>query len=87
VGGNEALGHARHLAGSTSPANRHRPDRSRGSNLDSPLFIGFAFRSPNPKVGIAVTVERSHGWFGVTVRRRLPRRVIPLFSPRAGDRE
>jgi penicillin-binding protein A len=46
-----------------------------GSGLTQPWFIGFA-PVENPKVAIAVTVERSQGGFGGTVAAPIARDVI-----------
>jgi peptidoglycan glycosyltransferase len=46
-----------------------------GSNVTQPWFIGFA-PLQNPKVAIAVTVERSQGGFGGTVAAPIAKAVI-----------
>jgi penicillin-binding protein A len=46
-----------------------------GSNLTQPWFIGFA-PVQNPKVAVAVTIERSQGGFGGTVAAPIARSVI-----------
>ncbi|MBV9944047.1 MAG: penicillin-binding protein 2, partial [Solirubrobacterales bacterium] len=46
-----------------------------GSNLTQPWFIGFA-PIQNPKVAVAVTVERSQGGFGGTVAAPIAKNVI-----------
>lgn len=46
-----------------------------GSNLTQPWFIGFA-PVPNPKVAVAVTIERTDGGFGGTVAAPIARDVI-----------
>jgi peptidoglycan glycosyltransferase len=46
-----------------------------GSNLTQPWFIGFA-PIQNPKVAIAVTVERSSGGFGGTVAAPIAKAVV-----------
>jgi peptidoglycan glycosyltransferase len=46
-----------------------------GSNLTQPWFIGFA-PADNPKVAVAVTVERTQGGFGATVAAPIARSVI-----------
>ncbi|HEY2161796.1 MAG TPA: penicillin-binding transpeptidase domain-containing protein [Solirubrobacteraceae bacterium] len=46
-----------------------------GSGLTQPWFIGFA-PIENPKVAVAVTVERSQGGFGGTVAAPIARNVI-----------
>jgi penicillin-binding protein A len=46
-----------------------------GSNLTQPWFIGFA-PVENPKVAVAVTVERSQGGFGGTVAAPIAKQVI-----------
>lgn len=46
-----------------------------GSNLTEPWFIGFA-PIQNPKVAIAVTVEKTQGGFGGTVAAPIARAVI-----------
>ncbi|MGL1774804.1 penicillin-binding transpeptidase domain-containing protein, partial [Vibrio parahaemolyticus] len=46
-----------------------------GSNLTQPWFIGFA-PVGNPKVAVAVTVERSQGGFGGTVAAPIAAAVI-----------
>jgi penicillin-binding protein A len=46
-----------------------------GSNLTQPWFIGFA-PAEDPKVAVAVTVERTQGGFGATVAAPIARSVI-----------
>ena len=46
-----------------------------GSNLTQPWFIGFA-PLQNPRVAIAVTVERSQGGFGGTVAAPIAKAVV-----------
>jgi peptidoglycan glycosyltransferase len=46
-----------------------------GSNLTQPWFIGFA-PVVNPKVAVAVTVERSQGGFGGTIAAPIAKDVI-----------
>ncbi|MBV8955734.1 MAG: penicillin-binding protein 2, partial [Solirubrobacterales bacterium] len=46
-----------------------------GSNLTQPWFIGFA-PVQNPKIAVAVTVERSQGGFGGTVAAPIASAVI-----------
>jgi penicillin-binding protein A len=46
-----------------------------GSNLTQPWFIGFA-PVDNPKVAVAVTVERTQGGFGGTVAAPIAKQVI-----------
>jgi peptidoglycan glycosyltransferase len=46
-----------------------------GSNVTQPWFIGFA-PAENPKVAVAVTVERTQGGFGATVAAPIARSVI-----------
>jgi peptidoglycan glycosyltransferase len=46
-----------------------------GSNLTQPWFIGFA-PVQNPKVAIAVTIERSQGGFGGTVAAPIAKALI-----------
>jgi penicillin-binding protein A len=46
-----------------------------GSNLTQPWFIGFA-PVEDPKVAVAVTVERSQGGFGGTVAAPIAKQVI-----------
>jgi peptidoglycan glycosyltransferase len=46
-----------------------------GSNLTQPWFIGFA-PIQNPKVAIAVTIERSDGGFGGTVAAPIAKQVV-----------
>jgi penicillin-binding protein A len=46
-----------------------------GSNLTQPWFIGFA-PVPDPKVAVAVTIERTAGGFGGTVAAPIARDVI-----------
>jgi penicillin-binding protein A len=46
-----------------------------GSNLTQPWFIGFA-PIQNPKVAVAVTVERSQGGFGGTVAAPIAKAVV-----------
>jgi peptidoglycan glycosyltransferase len=59
------------VAGKTGTAQIGMP----GSGLTQPWFIGFA-PVDNPKVAIAVTVERSQGGFGGTVAAPIARTVI-----------
>jgi peptidoglycan glycosyltransferase len=55
-----------------------------GSNLTQPWFIGFA-PIQNPKVAIAVTVERTQGGFGGTVAAPIASAVIQtLLSEKSG---
>jgi penicillin-binding protein A len=46
-----------------------------GSNLTQPWFIGFA-PVPDPKVAVAVTIERTAGGFGGTVAAPIAKQVI-----------
>ena len=46
-----------------------------GSNLTQPWFIGFA-PIANPKVAIAVTIERSQGGFGGTVAAPIAKSIV-----------
>jgi peptidoglycan glycosyltransferase len=46
-----------------------------GSNLTQPWFIGFA-PVENPRVAIAVTVERTQGGFGGTVAAPIAKQVV-----------
>ncbi len=46
-----------------------------GSNLTQPWFIGFA-PIQNPKVAVAVTIERSQGGFGGTVAAPIAKAVV-----------
>ena len=46
-----------------------------GSNLTQPWFIGFA-PIQNPKVAIAVTIERSQGGFGGTVAAPIAKAIV-----------
>jgi peptidoglycan glycosyltransferase len=46
-----------------------------GSNLTQPWFIGFA-PIQNPKVAVAVTIERSNGGFGGTVAAPIAKAVV-----------
>jgi len=48
---------------------------TQGSNLTQPWFIGFA-PIPNPKIAVAVTVERSQGGFGGTVAAPIAKAII-----------
>jgi peptidoglycan glycosyltransferase len=59
------------VAGKTGTAQVGLP----GSGLTQPWFIGFA-PVENPKVAIAVTIERSQGGFGGTVAAPIARTVI-----------
>jgi peptidoglycan glycosyltransferase len=59
------------VAGKTGTASVGLP----GQGLTQPWFIGFA-PVPNPKVVVAVTVERTHGGFGGTVAAPIARSVI-----------
>lgn len=54
---------------------------NQGSNLTQPWFIAFA-PLKNPKVAIAVTVERSQGGFGGTVAAPIAKRVLEALLPR-----
>jgi peptidoglycan glycosyltransferase len=54
-----------------------------GSNLTQPWFIGFA-PIQNPKVAIAVTVERSQGGFGGTVAAPIASAVIQTLLSEGG---
>ena len=49
-----------------------------GSNLTQPWFIGFA-PIQNPKVAIAVTIERSQGGFGGTVAAPVAKAVVQML--------
>jgi peptidoglycan glycosyltransferase len=62
------------VAGKTGTAQVGAP----GSGLTQPWFIGF---SPiqNPKVAIAVTIERSNGGFGGQVAAPIARDIIKLL--------
>jgi penicillin-binding protein A len=46
-----------------------------GSNLTQPWFIGFA-PADNPRVAVAVTIERTEGGFGATVAAPIARDVM-----------
>jgi penicillin-binding protein A len=46
-----------------------------GSNLTQPWFIGFA-PADNPRVAVAVTIERTDGGFGATVAAPIARDVM-----------
>jgi peptidoglycan glycosyltransferase len=46
-----------------------------GSNITQPWFIGFA-PVEDPKVAVAVTIERSQGGFGGTVAAPIARDVM-----------
>jgi peptidoglycan glycosyltransferase len=46
-----------------------------GSNLTQPWFIGFA-PIQNPKVAVAVTIERSQGGFGGTVAAPIAKAIV-----------
>ncbi len=59
------------VAGKTGTASIGLP----GSNLTEPWFIGFA-PAQNPKVAIAVTIERTDGGFGGTVAAPIAKQVI-----------
>ena len=48
---------------------------AQGSGLTEPWFIGFA-PVENPKVAVAVTIERSHGGFGGSVAAPIAKAVI-----------
>jgi peptidoglycan glycosyltransferase len=54
-----------------------------GSNLTQPWFIGFA-PVGNPKVAIAVTVERTQGGFGGTVAAPIAKTVIQTILSDGG---
>jgi peptidoglycan glycosyltransferase len=49
-----------------------------GSNLTQPWFIGFA-PAENPKIAIAVTVERTQGGFGGTVAAPIAKDIVQLL--------
>ena len=59
------------VAGKTGTAEIGSP----GSNLTQPWFIGFA-PAENPKIAVAVTVERSQGGFGGTVAAPIAKAII-----------
>jgi len=59
------------VAGKTGTASIGAP----GSNLTQPWFIGFA-PVDNPKVAVAVTVDKSQGGFGGTVAAPIAKSVI-----------
>lgn len=59
------------VAGKTGTAEIGTP----GSNLTQPWFIGFA-PAEDPKIAVAVTVQRSQGGFGGTVAAPIARAVI-----------
>jgi peptidoglycan glycosyltransferase len=65
------LGNDIPFAGKTGTASVGLP----GLNLTQPWFIGFA-PIQNPKVAIAVTVERSQGGFGGTVAAPIAKAVV-----------
>jgi peptidoglycan glycosyltransferase len=54
-----------------------------GSNLTQPWFIGFA-PVENPRVAIAVTVERSQGGFGGTVAAPIAKAVVQTLLAEGG---
>jgi penicillin-binding protein A len=54
-----------------------------GSNLTEPWFIGFA-PVQNPKVAIAVTIEKSQGGFGGTVAAPIARAVVQTLLSEGG---
>jgi peptidoglycan glycosyltransferase len=54
---------------------------NQGSNLTQPWFIAFA-PLKNPRIAIAVTVERSQGGFGGTVAAPIAKRVLEALLPR-----
>ena len=54
-----------------------------GSNLTQPWFIGFA-PADNPKVAVAVTVERTQGGFGATVAAPIARSVMQTLLSQGG---
>jgi peptidoglycan glycosyltransferase len=54
-----------------------------GSNLTQPWFIGFA-PIQNPRVAIAVTVERSQGGFGGTVAAPIAKAVVQTLLSEHG---
>jgi peptidoglycan glycosyltransferase len=59
------------VAGKTGTASIGAP----GSNLTEPWFIGFA-PVQDPKIAVAVTVERSNGGFGGTVAAPIAKTLI-----------
>ncbi len=54
-----------------------------GSNLTQPWFIGFA-PAQDPKVAVAVTVERTQGGFGGTVAAPIAKSVIQTLLSEGG---
>ena len=58
---------------------RARPERrsigATGSGLTQPWFIGFA-PADNPKVAIAVTIEKTQGEFGGQVAAPIARDIV-----------
>jgi peptidoglycan glycosyltransferase len=69
-----------HVAGKTGTAQVGTV----GSNLTQPWFIGFA-PIDNPKVAVAVTVERSQGGFGGTVAAPIAKTVIQTLLSENGS--
>jgi peptidoglycan glycosyltransferase len=59
------------VAGKTGTAQKGIP----GSGITEPWFIGFAPVS-NPKVAVAVTVDKTQGGYGATVAAPIARDVI-----------
>jgi len=62
------------VAGKTGTADVGPP----GSNINQPWFIGFA-PVDNPRIAVAVTVERSQGGFGGTVAAPMAKAVIQML--------
>src|SRR5947209_9164262 len=69
------------VAGKTGTASIGAP----GSNLTQPWFVGFA-PIDNPKIVVAVTVERTNGGYGATVAAPIARAVIQqILSERSEE--
>jgi peptidoglycan glycosyltransferase len=67
------------VAGKTGTASIGAP----GSNLTQPSFVAFA-PAQNPKIAIAVTVDRSQGGYGGTVAAPIARTVLETLLSEGG---
>ncbi len=67
------------VAGKTGTASIGAP----GSNLTQPSFVAFA-PAQNPKIAIAVTVDRSQGGYGGTVAAPIARTVLQTLLSEGG---
>jgi peptidoglycan glycosyltransferase len=67
------------VAGKTGTASIGTP----GSNLTQPSFVAFA-PAQNPKIAIAVTVDKSQGGYGGTVAAPIARAVLQTLLSEGG---